>query len=506
MSIRTQCRKCGRILNVPGERKGTRVRCRCGNRVTVEASPSGIEIPRGAAFFEYVGKARLDRSEKKIRRRFPGIKIKRFLAFSSVLHFAILAAIFIAGVLGWNVLMGKPPARENSEPIELRVVVYDLDGNAKTKHTYKPLEDFHKGIDPKNPGLQNAFAAENPMDALKGAETNPDRIDPVDTSPSKKGEKELAPASPESEAEAAEKKNRQQQREEVAQEEKKDPAQVDDAKDSEPLDDKLDRLVGYGEEKKRKSKITFVPEEKTDPKKKSKYSRAKSFSYTQWKKFLRARAVIGLDGGKGSEGMVNPGGGSPRFFGTPLSLSGKRVVFVLDYSPSMVLTSNPFPDLDGTLVGGNKLDRAKTELKRAVASLKEDVAFNIIFFNHQSSMWKKIMLKASDENKDAAFAYIDQFQPAGEGTDVTSAVLKAFNALCKKGSIVLLTDGSPNSFRGRANEESAADKSAARILEANVHRIPIYSFGFFHDHEKEAGRKFLSRLSKESGGSFIEVK
>ncbi len=488
-------------------------------------SPARRSILEGRDLYEYIGRMHLDRSAGEFKKRFPGPFKKKFLATSILLHCFIVAAI--VGLLALNFITIDGPGRKRNKDrsATITIATYNLDGARTVKFAPEPMDDFDKGFGRKSPGIDDEALAEDVKEALEAADRNPKELAEKDSSPSPPASEESAPASsaeqgsPESApqvpveaSEAAEASDGDDGKDESASEAPLETAEGDTGvqepvDDAEPLDERIERLVGHKEEAKdgNRPQITFEASDPENPGRRTAASKPKNFSYTQWKKYLQARAVIGIEGGKGSSGAVRPGGGKPEFFGEPLSIAGKRVVFVIDRSASMCITSKGFPDLDGTAVSGNKFVQARTELKRAVASLADDVSFTIIFFNRKQERWEPCVVKATDAKKDAAFVFIDKFNFEGD-TDITSAILAAFSIVGKHGSIVFLTDGAPNAYKDKANEPDAAKRAAERIVQANVHRIPIHAFGFFHDNERQKGEKFLKRVASESGGAYVEVK
>jgi chemotaxis protein histidine kinase CheA len=506
----------------------------------VEKSAQSGSLIRGQELYTFLGRARLDHAAVKIRKRFPRNLVFRFFVISFFLHSVFL---FISDLQ--KSIEPEGPACEYR--ISVQVASYNLEGESSEKWAEDPYEDFEKGLMPESPGLMDDLLADEIMQAEEAAETNPDELAEMDAAPGATDEDEPSPESAPSEPcpetaaadayarpepasadssepsaetvsadadKAAEEPPEKEPVEETSVEkeytegplpDEQPLIEVTEASATETLSEKLARL-GHSESKPadERTKVTFEPSDPQEAQGASTASKPRDWSYTTWKKYLQASAVIGLPGGKGAKGAVNPGGGRPEFFGTPLTVTGKRVVFVIDYSASMNMSTPAFADLDGTPVKGNKFDRARTELKRTIASLKKDVRFTILFFNHKYRLWKPMLLAATDANKDDAFAFISGFKPDKQ-TDITTAVLAGLGLAGEKGVLVLLTDGAPNAFQDTHNEPDAARKSAERIAKANKNRIPIQAFGFFHENMKAVGQKFLKRVAANSGGSYREV-
>jgi hypothetical protein len=523
LSIKTHCPKCGKLVAVPLNCAGADVKCECGHVISVvKPLSSRGSILEGKNLYAYMGEVILDRSARRVHGayNYRGF-IKKFVTVSFLLHGLIIAGIMGAMALEFFGTASAPASL--GDDVYIHVAGYSLDGTTKTKYAPEESDDFDRGRQPSSPGFAEDLRTMDVRGAELPADQNPPKIDAMDSSPRPSETRfasmnsREAPASvsqPEAPAEKAV----------PAEHVVRVPGALDDG--SEPVEKKLERILGHGpsategkvskkepresseaeEAEESNSHVSFAQAEHSEPRKAANAAKPKSFSYTQWKKYLQARAVMGREGGKGTKGAVTPGGGTPEFFGEPVTAKGKRAVFVIDYSRTMGLATANFPDLDGTEVGGSKFDRARCELKRAIAALKEDVQFSIVFFCEEYEVWKKELVPATDENKNAAFAFADGRELSGSWTDITSAVLAAFKLIGKNGSVVFLTDGAPNAFKENVNEEDSPRKSAERINEANTNRIPIHSFGFFHDNDKEKGEEFLKKIASESGGVYVEVK
>lgn len=140
------------------------------------------------------------------------------------------------------------------------------------------------------------------------------------------------------------------------------------------------------------------------------------------------------------DGTSGSGQGETNFYG--LGGSGKRFVYVFDRSASMTVSIPRYSE--GYIVGKiTPLLSAKEELWKSIQSLSEDLAFQIIFYNHfpvvfGSNGSTPQLFQAVEENKSAAKAFIDGVE--GDGT--TDHILALKEALQLNPDVIfLLTDG-----------------------------------------------------------------
>ncbi len=144
------------------------------------------------------------------------------------------------------------------------------------------------------------------------------------------------------------------------------------------------------------------------------------------------------------------------FFGIPIT--GSRVVFILDISGSMAW---PLPGgtiargKDGKYSGGGetRMDRAKSELRRAIKGLPVDSKFNVIFISGETRKWRKNLVSATKKNKKSFLSYLVKIRPNG-GTALYDGMKEGLHVkeLRKRGDryassvdeIFLLSDGMPS--------------------------------------------------------------
>jgi von Willebrand factor type A domain len=192
----------------------------------------------------------------------------------------------------------------------------------------------------------------------------------------------------------------------------------------------------------------------------------------------------------------------PLFFGEEIVTLGQRLVFVIDRSRSMYRKVQPFEDDAGQIVvDGNRFDRARSELRRSIASLPENVEFNVVFYGTcVVSCWPSAR-PADAEAKAEAFAYIAGIKPDG-WTNTGAAVGAALSDGAD--SVVLLSDGVPNYIDCLSNLEITPQQHRAFIQQENGEGATINAFGIGVQSNQDA-RDFMQGVAADSGGYYIEV-
>jgi len=250
--------------------------------------------------------------------------------------------------------------------------------------------------------------------------------------------------------------------------------------------------------------------------------------YAAWKSWWEANQVAVQEGSyqpKNEERPQEKTGGTT-FYGIPIQ--SRNVIFVLDRSGSMAESSEWDVPTD-VASGGNdapgikregdrKIDIARWQLKLALARLPDGIEFNLIFFNHEWTIFSEKMQKISSAARKAAFEFVDRIDPVG-GTNVYDPMEKAFSfagvglndKIYKSGvdTIFLLTDGMPN-----AGQIPNPDEIVSKIREMNklkkvkIHAVGVFSSGhgpMGQPDEADEGEKFLKRLAEDSGGTYVSA-
>lgn len=193
----------------------------------------------------------------------------------------------------------------------------------------------------------------------------------------------------------------------------------------------------------------------------------------------------------------------PIFFGEEIDAQTDSVIYVIDNSGSMTLSVEPFIDENGRIVStGNRLDRAKAELRRSITSLPESFRFNVIFYDECTmSCWAQKQ-KATPENKAYAFSWIAQVQPDG-WTNTGMAVAQALRDKDNT-AIVLLSDGAPNFLDCSMNYVGTFQQHLDLIRNENTQGAVVNAFGIGIASDIDA-RSFMLQLAAENRGSYVEI-
>lgn len=210
--------------------------------------------------------------------------------------------------------------------------------------------------------------------------------------------------------------------------------------------------------------------------------------------FNDALASMAEASGSG-EGTAGTGKGHTSFFG--LGGNGTRFVYAFDRSESMNARIAHYSE--GYIVSEvTPLAAAKKELWESLRSLTDDLAFQIIFYNHfpivfGSDETKPHMFKASDENKARAQEFIESIP--GDGT--TKHVLALEAALKLNPDVIfLLTDGEYKDDPSQREVRKIASMCNRKGVVVNViHLVP-----------KPRPNTTLIELAERTGGQhrFIE--
>ncbi|XP_058648249.1 inter-alpha-trypsin inhibitor heavy chain H3-like isoform X6 [Onychostoma macrolepis] len=158
----------------------------------------------------------------------------------------------------------------------------------------------------------------------------------------------------------------------------------------------------------------------------------------------------------------------------------KNVVFIIDQSSSM---------------RGRKIKQTRLALLRILSDLDEDDHFGLITFDHEVSLWKHELLKATEANLKNAKSFVKEIKDRG-ATDINAAVLAGvdmINRHPREGTasiLILLTDGDPTSG------ETSIEKIMGNVKKAIGTKFPLYCLGFGYDVNFD----FLTKMSLENSG------
>jgi hypothetical protein len=204
------------------------------------------------------------------------------------------------------------------------------------------------------------------------------------------------------------------------------------------------------------------------------------------------------------------------YYGIPQH--GKGIIYVIDCSGSMVVDKDtpkwgdpqnsrlPEPATDPA---NSRSEASKRELVRAIRGLSGDKTFNIIWYNHAATLFRKSMVPATPKNVEAAFAFIRGL-PADSSTNIYEAMKLAFT-ITGRGSydkhygvefdtIFLLTDGKPT-LQGVGDDDPMKIIEGVRqwnpLQRVVIHTIAMGESGIDHD--------FMQKLASENRGEYRKI-
>jgi hypothetical protein len=221
--------------------------------------------------------------------------------------------------------------------------------------------------------------------------------------------------------------------------------------------------------------------------------------------------------------------GEVHFYGVPIK--SDRVLFIIDISGSMKKpTKNdnpkerwkPPPSVTGRgrpppppppeeILSGPKIDVAKHELKKAIQKLPKEWTFNIICFNHGASHWQPGMMKASEKNKESAYAWIRSLKASGS-TYIDGALRMGFQIAglvnydkrypdIHVDTIVLLSDGAPTDNTLPVSKLMDPEVILQHVRDWNKDKaVVIHCIGV----DMVTSIEFLKKLAEENGGTYVD--
>ncbi len=202
--------------------------------------------------------------------------------------------------------------------------------------------------------------------------------------------------------------------------------------------------------------------------------------------------------GSGAGGGGNGGGGGGKGGGGPFGVGGgggqgaRRIIYVLDVSPSME----------------DRMERANAELSQALDNLVPGETFDIIAFDAKAYLLDKALLPATPANLARARKFLEDLrldvqEGRSNGTNLQLALRRALQTRAVN-VVVVITDGEPTigqtDFAAIAKKARQLNKTKARIDTVGlVGHNPDGSQDTF-----DAGR-LLQQIARESGGQFKAV-
>jgi hypothetical protein len=192
----------------------------------------------------------------------------------------------------------------------------------------------------------------------------------------------------------------------------------------------------------------------------------------------------------------------PTFYGEEIDAATNSIIYVIDNSGSMTISVEPFVDETGAIKGGNRLDRAKAELRRSITALPEAFKFNVIFFDECTMLCWGGKQDASPANKQYAISWLNGVQPDG-WTNTGFATATALGDKDNK-AIVLLSDGSPNFLDCAMNYVGSFDQHRELIRSNNTQNARIDCFGIGITTDPDA-TGFMRQVAAQNGGTYISI-
>ncbi|TET35015.1 MAG: hypothetical protein E3J72_12835 [Planctomycetota bacterium] len=224
-----------------------------------------------------------------------------------------------------------------------------------------------------------------------------------------------------------------------------------------------------------------------------------------------------------------------------------EIIFVLDRTGSMKYRYNgTVIDLEGNSVfGATKMEAVNLELKRAIMNLSENVKFNISYYAHRWGTgtgghsvytptpgpepashtdppgsepdvvtWQSKLVQATEKNKASAFAWIDAKGTPNGCTCISDGCVDGGLAYNSK-TVVLLTDGWPNTFRRTIyysdfgyDVDYVFNRTKTEIKSANRQNATIHTFYIpYGNPGKDAkARLLMQEIAAMNGpGTFTQI-
>ncbi len=177
--------------------------------------------------------------------------------------------------------------------------------------------------------------------------------------------------------------------------------------------------------------------------------------------------------------------GRPQYYG--IDIHAKRLMFIIDHSGSMKQYWGNY----------TRLDRAKTELIRAINELPDNAEFAIVFYHTNVKHWRNELCSATEENKLEAIQFVRRLG-YGNQTNTYGALRRSLDFDDDLEAVFLLTDGRPTTGDIVAPVSIVND-----ILHRN--RFRHLNFNTIGIGVKGPTETFLKKLAADSNGEFREA-
>ena len=177
--------------------------------------------------------------------------------------------------------------------------------------------------------------------------------------------------------------------------------------------------------------------------------------------------------------------GPQQYYG--IDIESKRTLFLIDHSGSMKDHSS----------GRTRLDAAKFELIRTLRTLSPEHEFSIMIFSTGTHLWKKTLVEANAENKQAAIRFVRAIR-YGDRTSTYDALVGALSFDDDLEAVYVLTDGQPTS--GRVRDPAVIVRDVTQRNQ--FRRVRFHTIGI---QLPPKTKQFLRAIAAENGGEFREV-
>ena len=205
----------------------------------------------------------------------------------------------------------------------------------------------------------------------------------------------------------------------------------------------------------------------------------------------------------GSSEDVDPD--PPKFYGVDVRSENRSIFYVVDISGSMAYDVADYTCADGSTARGNRLDRAKAEIEKSVATLPESFRFNLLAYDCSVLQCFEHLAPADATHKAAAIGWARKLEPGG-GTGTGPAVALALRQDPGDlvGLVVLLSDGAPNCHvGGNCGDLMDSDRHRQIIRWANLRPAVVDACGIGCAGEF---RRFMEAVASDSGGTYVDVR
>ncbi|MBA3962763.1 MAG: VWA domain-containing protein [Chthoniobacterales bacterium] len=222
-------------------------------------------------------------------------------------------------------------------------------------------------------------------------------------------------------------------------------------------------------------------------------------------------------------GGASAGGGAVNGNGVPINFFGIKdlstsVVIMIDVSDSMFTRTGDAAGRQLVRQGKEQaFQTVRAEAIRLVQSLTPQTRFDVIRWAGSARAWQPELVPATDENKAAACAHIQNeidfksAKPQADrpgGTRHDYALELAFSL--KPETIYMLTDGNATAYQPETGRlKNIPPQALYKIAEDGQKTLPkkarLHTLYFLNAKEKKTEREMLQQLASRNGGQFRTV-